>query len=325
MQVNNDKAQKDSSNSSHKPLLKDAPPSWHSVALLTLFVAMFARRLPSLQGIDEAATIATFTNRVFPDFMSIQTLGMIRVAMAIVIWATSIYTILFDPVGFIICTAYPPHSKLINTSFPIKGWKSLAPFTHWCWIVLGLAFSLQGAIALDVAFGVEHHISPWMLRGALVSFEIAAPLSFLVSAVVAHAIWPKAKSLQDLKHPRTLLMHNANIIFALIEVCLLGGTPVRGSDIAFAPLFGCLYVLVAWNSTKLFVPVETEGPQFLYHFMDTTIPKKSTIALIVLLFVIMVAYFIFSKIQNVLDMLGGGLLYHTMAVGGIAKLTCRFR
>ena len=310
------------------PLLKDAPPPWHSVALLVLFTAIFISRFPSLQSIDEAATIQTFTHIMFPEWMSLKTLGILRVLIAVIIWVTSFYTIFISD-GFLVVTNYAAESKLKRIRFRLTGWKSLAPLTHWHWIVLGLAFSLSGAIALDIEFGLEHHVSPYMLRAALICFEIGAPLSFLVSAVVTHAIWPQAVKLQsdltDLKHPRTLLMHNANVIFSLLEVCLLGGIPVRLQDIALAPLLGCVYVVFAWSMRTSWVDVSTEGPQFLYHFMDTTVEKTSSLALCANLLVLLLAYLGFAQVHSLLNLLGGGLVVHVTIVILLASLVCRFR
>lgn len=311
-----------------KPLLKDAPPPWHAVALLGIFIACFASIFPSLESIDEVATIETFTHRIFPDLLSLRTLGFIRLAMALVIWETSYY-IIFRSDGLTIVGKYAPASKLKKTRFQLKGWKTLATFTFWSWIMLGISFSLSAAIALDISFGLEHHVSKPMLRAALICFEIAAPLSFLVSAVVTHAIWPQAvklnSDLTDLLHPRTLMMHNANIFFSLTEVALLGGLPVRFADIALAPLFGLVYVIFTWSMRKAWAPVEKEGPQFIYHFMDTTVGLATTIALAVLLGVLMISYFCFAQMQQVLDMLGGGLLVHALGVVLFCGLLCRVR
>jgi hypothetical protein len=321
-------AEKNKEKSEAKPLLKDAPPPWHAVALLGVFIACFASIFPSLESIDEVATIETFTHRVFPDLISLRMLGFIRLAMALLIWETSHFAI-FRSKGWTINGRYATVSKLKRTTFQLKGYKTLATFTHWSWIMLGFSFSLSAAIALDISFGLEHHVSKPMLRAALICFEIAAPLSFLVSAVVTHAIWPQAVKqngdISDLLDPHTLLMHNANIFFSLAEVALLGGLPVRFQDIALAPLFGMVYVIFMWSMRKAWAPVETEGPQFIYHFMDTTVGLATTIALAVLMVVLMVSYCCFAQMHQMLDMLGGGLLVHALAVVFFCGLLCKVR
>jgi hypothetical protein len=305
-------------------LLESAPPPWHSVSILGLLTASFVHLLPSLESIDEAATIETFTRRIFP--ISLRALGFIRLAIALVIWSTSFYTTFLSS-GFLVCTAYDPASKLKNVGFRLTGWKSLGPYTHWCWVVLGLSFSLSAAICLDVSFGLEHHISPWMLRAALITWEISAPMAFLVSAVVRHALLPQVikghGDLSEFFHPILLMMHNGNIIFCLCEVCLLGGLPVRSSDFSFAPVFGILYVLFSWAMTNRWVGKE-QGPQFLYHFMDSTHGVGSTVALVVLTVVNMLSYYSFAKMHHLLDMLGGGILVHASAVVVFASAVCKF-
>jgi hypothetical protein len=321
-------AEKNSEKSEAKPLLKDAPPPLLAVSIVGVFMACFASIFPSLESIDEVARIETFTHRIFPDLISLRMLGFIRLAMALLIWETSHFTI-FRFGGWTIYGRYATASKLKRTSFHLKGWKTLATFTHWSWIMLGLSFSLSAAITLDVSFGLEHHVSKPMLRAALICFEIAAPLSFLVSAVVTHSIWPQVVKqngdLTDLMHPRTLLMHNANMFFSVTEVALLGGIPVRFADIALAPLFGLMYVIFSWSMRKAWAPVDKEGPQFIYHFLDTTVGLATTIALVILLVVLMVSYSCFAQMHQVLDMLGGGLLVHASAVALFCGLLCRVR
>lgn len=73
--------------------LKDAPPPWHSVALLVAFLAFCVATLPTLWSLDEAATLKTFTSRVFPQYISLKQLAYIRLFVALTIWWTSFHTV----------------------------------------------------------------------------------------------------------------------------------------------------------------------------------------------------------------------------------------
>ena len=75
----------------------------------------------------------------------------------------------------------------------MSGWYSQCFFTAWSWNILGLAFFLSGLIPMLVHFGRESTViaHPWLLRSALVGFEVAAPCAFLTSFIVTYALWPR--------------------------------------------------------------------------------------------------------------------------------------
>lgn len=217
-----------------------------------------------------------------------------------------------------------------------SGWMTLSSFTMWCFALEGVAFVLAGIITLMAASSAV--ISPWLLRTAILSWEISAPFSLLVSAIVKYVLWPFALhqgsgNASILKHPGSLLEHNLNSIAALTEVGLLGGLPCRLSDFALAPLFGLLYILYSWwmmhswivttdsNATKF-------GPQFIYPFFDTTLGAATSVALLVLLLILTVAMAIFVLAEYVLveaEYLGKSAAAHAMAVTLMAATVCRFR
>lgn len=59
-----------------------APPPLPIVALVGLFIAVFCSTFPSMEVIDQDATMETFTTRVFPSLISLKALGWIRCACA---------------------------------------------------------------------------------------------------------------------------------------------------------------------------------------------------------------------------------------------------
>lgn len=160
---------------------------------------------------------------------------------------------------------------------------------------------------------------------------VAAPAAMLVSAVIKYAIWPRI--LKDrgsagtvrLRHWSVLMRHNANVIFVMLEVGLLGGLPVRLSEMAFAPLYGLCYVLFSWWMVNKWSSPEN-GAQFIYFFMDTTLGVTTSIALLVLLFVLLGFYLLFFFLET---FIGGAtssssLFVHLAGFLLTSSLVCRF-
>jgi hypothetical protein len=205
----------------------------------------------------------------------------------------------------------------------MTGFQTQLPFTSWSWNLLGVSFALNGTIALNS----QNDISPWLLRIALLVFEMAAPTALLVSFVIRYVIWPRALqqgNMTQLKSPMVLIWHNANVVMLLTEVCLLGGIHVDATARYFsvAPIFGTIYVFFTWYMIPRW---SNEGPQFIYFFFDTTLGLTTSIALFMLLMVLMVFYGLFGALDHVLSNLQGGLIIHTLAVILVSSLVCRFR
>ena len=305
--------------------LSSAPPPLHSVMLVGALIALFTKLLPSWKELREAATVDLFTKVVFPEYLDLVTVGYIRLLIATSIWLTCIATIFGR--GWEQRTSYLEGSKLKMVPNRLRGLKTMFPFTSWSFLMLGASFSLNAYVALATA--ADKTLQPWVLPAAMVCWEIAAPFTLLVAAVVRYAIWPgvlkKVGDTTQLRHPRNWMMHNMNAFFALAELALLGGIPVRSVDIPLAGLFGCLYILFTWSMTTSWnEPVH--GPQFIYFFMDTTLPGyKTSIALIVLLFVLMVFYAVFVFAEAFLLLLGGSLPMHLAFVAGLCSVVMRFR
>jgi hypothetical protein len=101
-----------------------APPKLHSVVIIVGFLAYFLYRLPSLESLDEVATIEAFTNRIFPKLISLQTLVYIRLLFATSIWITSFHTSCISS-GWVQSTTYLPGSKLKMIPNRISGIKTM--------------------------------------------------------------------------------------------------------------------------------------------------------------------------------------------------------
>jgi hypothetical protein len=101
--------------------------------------------------------------------------------------------------------------------------------------------------------------------------------------------------------------------------------PVRFQDISVAPLFGLVYVLYSWSMMHSWCD-PSKGPQFIYPFLDTTLGLTTSIALVALLLVLMLAYGIFAWGDHGLtEYLGGGITTHATAAVLVAACVCKFR
>jgi hypothetical protein len=301
-----------------------------------LATAVCIKHLPSTESLDEVATMETFTNVMFPNLLlggGVSSLACLRLAIAFSIWFTIIELAVVSK-GWTQHTFYLAGSKLKQTPTRMKGIRTLGPFTCWSWILLGISFTLNGYISiLGATTPLQSPVSPWLLRIALCIWAIAAPCTLLVSAVVRYAIWPMVLAAPDgdtsnLKNHRNMMMHNMNSIYAVSELALTGGLPIRLNEMCLLPLYGIVYVIFTWSMTKSWHAADPSvGPQFIYFFFDTTLPGVvPTIALAALLAVLLVGFGIFYACEYILASIGGGsVLAHIAFCVVVCGSVMRFR
>jgi hypothetical protein len=220
--------------------------------------------------------------------------------------------------------------------------------------MLGISFTLNAYLAF--LYDRSSHqpvvvVSPWLLRCAVLVWSIAAPCTVLVAATIRYAIWPAVLQRggpHSLNSARNLWMHNGNVVLALLERCVLSGLPCRMTAWAVAPLYGCVYVLFSWNMTYAWNDRQ-HGPQFIYYFLDTTLPGYyCSIALFVLLVVLTTFYALYcttdtllvyvdNLVKTILTTITGGvddddrvtscatLFAHVLLVLFLSSLVVRFR
>ena len=170
-----------------------APPPYHTVLVYILTLCVCIYSLPSLNSIDEYATISTFTNGG-PLAFSPLVLSIVRLSFATISIVVTIYK-LQNGRPFKIVRL--PGSKLPGGTVDMLGWRTQGFYTSWAWNLLGLSFFFGGLIPLLVVvhemMGTEEKIkiNPWLLRLALITFEIAAPSAFLTSFIVTYGLWPQ--------------------------------------------------------------------------------------------------------------------------------------
>ena len=170
-----------------KTPLTSAPPQWHTLATVGAMISIFSYLLPSWDDIDQVAKVETFTGVVFPELLDVYTIACVRLVVALSIWSLSFWMVfIFE--GWDQFTSYLPSSKLISIPNRLSGYKTMLPFTSLSWNLLGLSFSLNAYIGFRGAAGQPVNI--WILRAAVILWDIAAPFTLLVAAVVRYAIWP---------------------------------------------------------------------------------------------------------------------------------------
>ena len=307
-----------------KVYVTQAPPPLPAIATVFFFILLAAARFPSLESIDQVATVDLFKRRLFPHLVSLEALILIRFAFFAFIACISIHVTVFAK-GWEMRPNYLPASKLRKNIIQMRGIRTQLPYTSVTWNLLGLSFGLSSYIAYMAKN--EQDVNQWILRAALLIWETAAPNTLLVSAVVRYAIWPAA-----LKHGSTasckswlaLVWHNANSAMTLLEAALLGGLPVQRGHESLCMLQALGYAIFSWLYMYQWTP--EKGASFIYFFFDTTLGNKTTtIAVCALLGVLLFAHLLFSGATQLLEHSGRGLLPSVLFVVVVFRGVCRFR
>lgn len=296
-------------------------PPWHSSFFVGVLLGLSIVTLPS--DIDELATVETFTRRIFPTLVSLPSLVIIRLGIAICCWVITIHMVYVST--WTIDTTYRPTSLLQNTTLKMEGIRTLCPFTSWAWIMLASTFSLTGYIALMAQIGRAHEIEQWVLRSALVLWELSAPFSILVSAVVKYAIWPivlASGKNHMLGSFRNQMQHNINSFYALSEMALLGGLPLKFSHLSLPCLVGSIYILFSWFNCYCYAEPKY-GPQYLYWFMDPTLETMTTISLVALLLSLVLSFVTFFAIDYFVQWTGDSISTHLLSLYLVSSAVIR--
>jgi len=309
-----------------------AHPPIVAVAFITLVLSICSTYIPAIfSSLDSVATVELLTTPRFEDWISKTALGYIRIIIASLIFSVSITRMANKQNQ--IKTPYLEGSKLRRLPISMNGVRSQMMFTAWTWNLLGLAFALNGMATLLIAYNHNDDEIPVpaylqnLMRCALLTFEMSAPTSMMVSVFVRYILWPRALKNGDtlnFRNIRSLLQHNGNVIASLVEVGLLGRIPMRIDYTPLAVVFGAFYVLQTWAMTHRWL--QSKDPQFVYFFFDTTLDKKVVVfVLAALLFTMILFHCMFFSVAALINHLDGGVLLNTFLVAGVASFFCRFR
>jgi len=175
--------------------------------------------------------------------------------------------------------------------------------------------------------GREKEIEQTTLRCALVLWELSAPFALLVSAVVRYAIWPvivatgRPHSLGSFKNQ---MQHNVNSVYVLSELALMGGPPLEFAHMSLPTLVGTIYILFTWFNCYFYAAPEF-GPQYIYWFMDPTLGKATTIALIALVGTLMMSFVTFTALDTFIEWMGKSLITHLFSVAIVSAAVIKTR
>ena len=353
---------KDHEHNQKYPIQSGIPP-WHTISCVVLMIAITIPNLPTIESLDDYATVETFTHCKFPNYLSLWRMGLLRLCIGGIIFSLTIYLV-FVSEGWDLYANYLPHTKLQRVVIKITGVRALCAFTSCAWLLLGMGFISRGLICVAYSLVVEQqqqeqqhddgdvyknmirmfqtyilHPKTWFLRLTFMAWELAAPFAMLTSVISKYVLWPQAikgGKPHNLAGIRNQLQHNWNSIFVFVEVALLGGIPVCLQHISLATGFGVCYMLFTWITGKYYFGSPTVGPQYLYFFMDTTLGKVTTYAMLGLLCAMTLLYFLFSVTVQQLDNIGNNtatygdnndasLLVNLAFVLIGTRLVCKFR
>jgi len=316
-------------------------PPLHSIILISSTIILCLHTLPTLNSIDEYATINSFTTTI-SDAISVKSLYRIRYFFALVGIATTAHNILHDKCE--VDTNYLPASHLKHiTPFYLQGIRTQAFFTAWAWNLLTLSNILSGTVAY-LAFAREtvetkndDDIPRWLLRAALITHEMAIPTECAIAAIVTYIIWPykiernKIEGTDDNKHTKKLtgaaviIMHNACVVFIFAEMCFLGRIPLVLSHLPLVPVPGVTYIAFSWWCRHSWGLAKGDGAQFLYLFLDTSLGWVST-GIIAGLVGLFLSFFVVAAGACWIVQWGGlGVLGQVAVFACGVKMLCRFR
>lgn len=72
-----------------------SPVPWHTQVTIGGMLSFFVYTFPSLDSIDEVARVETFSNIIFPEFMSLEFVTFVRLLFSFIIFYDCVYTVLW--------------------------------------------------------------------------------------------------------------------------------------------------------------------------------------------------------------------------------------
>jgi hypothetical protein len=272
-------------------------------------------------GID-----ATITS----DHVSQSALGVFRLCAATFILGVFL-SIILDPVGIVLPLAYSPQSLMPSLgavkSLHLVGWPRASPFTVQSWFLLGIYFLVSGlaSLTLSTESALESSLTFSLAILMTALLNLLYPVCLLVSFITTFVLIPSCgknnlKGLELLKKPKTLIMHNANIILASLEL-LLNNQQITWKLAGLPILMGAYYVVFTWTWAL------RRARMVHYSFIDPTLPLSRSVPFHLGL---MTALFLFSTlgalISRQLDSASFGfkLAAHSLVVYGCTNVRFAF-
>jgi hypothetical protein len=169
----------------------------------------------------------------------------LRSLFALVVLITNSY-VLFDKVGLTMTLSTRAGEAV---SVHIKHFERFTTFTVWSWTMIGIYFGIVSVCSAMKISSPDWTVPLPLLQLTWVLFEVQFSVSILITVVVTYVLIPGGKArglpVKNFFQITPLLMHNANVIFMLVE-SILNDIPFKMNHIPFAFLYGMMYVAFSW-------------------------------------------------------------------------------
>ena len=271
-------------------------------------------------------------------FVSLASACTCRFLFASVIFSDCLFAILYGK--WEQKTEYEKGSKLQPITLEFRGYyrqpasrrsvsqalRTMSSCTMVSWALLGLSFFFSGWSDL-ARLGNDDVLASASATASAFLWQSVAPIALLVSTVVKYVLWPSTSDTSVLRHRLTLLEHNGNTIMVLADVLFLGRRTYSGDALSVSSpsmLFGSCYALLSWIWRNRWAP-RRHGPQYIYPFLDTSLPGWKTTLYLTLLLLVMTFFALALHWSNTYLRFVEGA-YARLALGlVIVLLTCRWR
>eukprot|EP00751_Fragilariopsis_kerguelensis_P050481 CAMPEP_0171053916 /NCGR_PEP_ID=MMETSP0736-20130129/54784_1 /TAXON_ID=186038 /ORGANISM="Fragilariopsis kerguelensis, Strain L26-C5" /LENGTH=246 /DNA_ID=CAMNT_0011507977 /DNA_START=81 /DNA_END=821 /DNA_ORIENTATION=+ len=114
---------------------------------VVLMAAITIPNLPTIESLDDYATVETFTHCKFPNYLSLWSMGILRLVIGGIVFSLTTYLVCISE-GWDLYANYLQHTKLQRVVIKITGVRALCAFTSFSWILLGIGFVSRGLICV---------------------------------------------------------------------------------------------------------------------------------------------------------------------------------
>ena len=241
-------------------------------------------------------------------------LGIVRVLFALLHFATLVSLVLGSGVT-VKTDFYKPDigSQLKTETLVLRGFeRCYAFFTVWNYAAQAVYFCLAAWCSAAYAFPADVSVPPQLVLNAMHAlFELSTGSAFLVTIIVGFVIWPElvreGKATGNLSTTHDFLMHNVTVFEVLTEL-IFGRVPIGSAHLPYGLLWGLSYVAWTWVHAPRLAgkrvktdDVKTNGGNFMYFFLDWTLPPATLIAFLTgLVIVLLVFYLVAMGIQQLI-------------------------
>ena len=145
-----------STSTNNNKIVQSGIPPWHTIILLLIILILLIGNLPTIQSLDDYATLQIITNSKFPQYLSIKGLGYIRLFIGSIALLLTLHLCFLKDGWELMPNYLPKYTKLQHVKLRLQGFGTLCPFTSISWFILGLGFVLRGLLCLSYVLSLIH-------------------------------------------------------------------------------------------------------------------------------------------------------------------------